>query len=67
MKIGAHIAFQIGSLFSLNIYSGVKLLDPIVVLCNFLRCQHTGEVSQMLWTVVQLSAPMPRVVYQEVA
>ena len=67
MKIGAHIAFQIGSLFSLNIYSGVKLLDPIVVLCNFLRCQHTAEVSQMLWTVVQPSALMPRVVYQEVA
>ena len=66
MKIGTHIAFQIAFSFSLNIYSGVKLLDPVVVLCNFLRCHHTRVVSQMLWTVVQPSTLMPRVIYQEV-
>ena len=66
MKIGAHIAFQIAFSFSLNIYSGVKLLDPVVVLCNFLQCCHTRVVSQMLWTVVQPSTLMPQVIYQEV-
>lgn len=44
-------------LFSLNIYSGVKLLDPVVVLCNFFEVPPYWSGSQMLWTVVQ---PQPR-------